>query len=141
MDNASHTSLQWLAQQHFEEQRSLRSAEDNLFNWATSLFFAGLGALTTLKGFSGGNWTLIWRLLLMIGVLGFDGTILMMAYLMRRSYQRNQRELASIIVQITPVNLSKSGAGLDEGQLFFYLRWSAVGGLGFITLCLIWMLG
>ena len=139
MNNPQEPTLQWLAQQHFEEQRSLRNAEDNLFNWSTSVFLAGLGALTSLKGFSSGSWDLLWRLFLMLAVMVVVGVILSMAYLIRRNYNQNAQELQQVLAQIRPAGSARTGA--LETQLFFYLRWSALAALGGVTLILLWMLG
>jgi RsiW-degrading membrane proteinase PrsW (M82 family) len=139
MNNPQEPTLQWLAQQHFEEQRSLRNAEDNLFNWSTSVFLAGLGALTSLKGFSTGSWDLWWRLFLMLAVVVVIGVILSMAYLIRRNYNQNAQELQQVLSQIRPTGSARTGA--LETELYFYLRWSALAALGGVTLILLWMLG
>jgi hypothetical protein len=139
MNNPQEPTLQWLAEQHFEEQRSLRSAEDNLFNWSSSVFLAGLGALTSLKGLAtSAEWGVLWRVFLMFAVAVVIGVILSMAYLIRRNYDQNARELQQILGQIRPY---PARTGTLDTELFFYLRWSALAALGGVTLVLIWMLG
>ncbi len=145
MDGEPQKTLQWLGDQHFEEQRALRASEDNLFNWATSLFLAGLGALTTLRGISGAQWSLTWRLLLIVAIMGIDGVILLMAYLIHLNYERNLVALAAVKRQLGQVSAGESvSASMDytQGERYiFYLRWGIVGALGFITIVLIWLLG
>jgi Flp pilus assembly protein TadB len=145
MDAEQQKSLQWLGDQHFEEQRALRASEDNLFNWATSVFLAALGALTTLRGVSDASWGILWRLLVMAGVVGIDGVILLMAYLIRRNYERNQAALAEVMDRLKQTGLpGYAPARMDNAsgdRLYFYLRWSAVGALGLIALVLVWLLG
>jgi hypothetical protein len=145
MDAEQQKSLQWLGDQHFEEQRTLRASEDNLFNWATSIFLAALGTLTGLRGVTDTRWGVLWRLLVMAGVLGIDGVILLMAYLIRRNYERNQAALAEVMDRLKQAGLpGYAPARMDYAagdRLYFYLRWSVVGALGLIALCLIWLLG
>jgi len=144
VDAESQKSLQWLGDQHFEEQRSLRAAEDNLFNWAMSLFLAGFGALTGLRGITTAQWSAQWRLLIMLGLVVIVAVILLMAFLIRFNYERNQAALARIMAQLRQTG---GAANIPEGpsfivdRLFFYLRWSAVGAMGLILLVLVWMLG
>jgi hypothetical protein len=135
------SSLTWLANQLFEEQRSLRNAEDQLFNWSSSVFLAGLGALTGLRGFADASWGWMWRILLMIAVVVVIGAILMMAYLTRRSYDRNQEQLASILTQINPARPIQRLEPIGESQMIFYLKWGSLGAIGLVTLGLIWLLG
>ncbi len=145
MDGEPQKTLQWLGDQHFEEQRALRAAEDNLFNWATSLFLAGLGALTTLRGISNAAWSVTWRLLLIVAIMGIDGVILLMAYLIHLNYERNLHALAAVKRQLGQFGAAESvSASMDytQGERFiFFLRWSIVGALGFIMILLIWLLG
>ena len=145
MDGESQKTLQWLGDQHFEEQRALRAAEDNLFNWATSLFLAGLGALTTLRGVSGAEWSVLWRLLLIVAILGITGVILLMAYLIHLNYERNLSALAAVQRQLGQLSAGESvSTNMDYTQgdrYIFFLRWSVVGVLGFIMIVLIWLLG
>ena len=144
MDDDQRKTLQWLADQHFEEQRALRTAEDNLFNWSTSIFLASLGALTSFKA-TGAVWSGTWLLLLIVGVIAVILVILLLAYLIHRSYVRNQESLSRILT-----NLSRGGVPMDvPGQvesvtssaLFFYLRWAAVAAIGIVTIGLISLLG
>ncbi len=145
MDGEPQKTLQWLGNQHFEEQRALRAAEDNLFNWATSLFLAGLGALTTLRGVTDAQWSITWRLLLIVAIIGIDGVILLMAYLIHLNYERNLLALAAVKRQLGQVGAVESvSASMDytHGERYiFFLRWSIVGALGFIMMILIWLLG
>jgi hypothetical protein len=145
MDAEQQKSLQWLGDQHFEEQRALRASEDNLFGWATSIFLAALGALTTLRGATDAQWSLLWRLLVMAGVIGIDGVILLMAYLIRRNYERNQAALAEVMERFKQAGLpGYAPLRMDYASgdwLYFYLRWGVVGALGLIALVLVWLLG
>jgi hypothetical protein len=145
MDDKQSEGLQWLGEQYYEELRSLRTSEDNLFNWSTSLFLAGLGALTSLKGITGGSWTPEWRFLLIVGVGGLTAIILTLANFIRRNSARTQDALAHIIAQFgsggTPADLPGSPLVKSDAQLAFYVRWSALGLLGLILLGLIWLLG
>jgi hypothetical protein len=139
MDPEQQKTVQWLANQHFEEQRALRAAEDNLFNWSSSIFLAGFGALTGLRGMSDARWGVWWRLSIMLGVLAILGAILLMAYLIRRKYEQNSIALAELIGQLSRSNPARKD--LLEDRLVFYLRWGALGAMGLITLGLVWMLG
>jgi hypothetical protein len=145
MDADQQKSLQWLGDQHFEEQRTLRASEDNLFSWATSIFLAALGALTTLRGVSDATWSMLWRVLVMVGVIGIDGVILLMAYLIRRNYERNQAALADVMERFKQAGLpGYAPLRMDYAsgdRLYFYLRWGVVGALGLIALVLVWLLG
>ncbi len=145
MDGEPQKTLQWLGDQHFEEQRALRASEDNLFNWATSLFLAGLGALTTLRGVTSAQWSVTWRLLLIVAIMGIDGVILLMAFLIHLNYERNLTALAAVKRQLGQVSAHESvSASMDytQGERYiFFLRWSIVGALGFIMIVLIWLLG
>jgi hypothetical protein len=145
MEAEQQKSLQWLGDQHFEEQRALRASEDSLFAWATSMFLAALGALTTLRGATDTRWSLLWRLLVMVGVIGIDGVILLMAYLIRRNYERNQAALAEVMQRFNQAGLpgyAPLRADYASGdRLYFYLRWGVVGALGLIALALVWLLG
>ncbi len=145
MDGEPQKTLQWLGDQHYEEQRALRVAEDNLFNWATSLFLAGLGALTTLRGISSAGWTVTWRLLLIVAILGVDGIVLLMAFLIHLNYERNLAALAAVKRQLGQFGAVESvSASMDytQGERYiFFLRWGIVGALGFIMIILIWLLG
>jgi hypothetical protein len=139
MADLTQNPLQWLADQHFEEQRTLRNAEENLFNWTTSLFLAGLGALTGIRGMNGDmSWNFWWRIFLIGGVAAFIGIILIMAYLIRNSYVRNSAEIGKILSQLQ-VPTPQYDASANE--LFFYIRWSALVALGVVTVALVWMLG
>ena len=144
MEPETQKSLQWLGEQYYEELRSLRAAEDNLFSWATSLFLAGFGVLTGFKGMTGGAWSVRWRLTIMVGLLVIDGVILLMAYLIRRNYELNQTALGGIVAQLrqfgAPTN-PVQGTDVISDRLYFYLRWGAVAAMGLITLALVWMLG
>ncbi len=145
MDGEPQKTLQWLGDQHYEEQRALRSSEDNLFNWATSLYVAGLGALTTLRGVTDAAWNVTWRLLLIVAILGITGVILLMAYLIHLNYERNLIALAAVKRQLGQVSATENvAASMDytQGERFiFFLRWSIIGALGLITVILIWLLG
>ena len=133
------TPLQWLAQQHYEEQRALRAAEDNLFSWSSSILLAGLGALTGFRGMSDRAWGFWWRMLLMIAVIVIISAILLMAYLLHRRYERNEAQLAQILTQLgTPP--ARQGTAVED-QLFFFVRWGALGMLGLATEGLVWLLG
>jgi hypothetical protein len=139
MSDSPQNPLQWLAEQHFEEQRTIRNAEENLFNWTSSIFLAGLGALTGIRGMqSTMSWDLWWRMFIIAGVAAFISIILIMAYLIRRSYLRNNAELASILSQLRVPTPQHDTAG---NELFFYVRWSALVALGIVTVALVWMLG
>jgi RsiW-degrading membrane proteinase PrsW (M82 family) len=138
-------TLQWLGDQHFEEQRSLRSAEENLFNWSSSIFLAGLGALTSLKGISDASWSPLWRLLLILGVIALVFVILFLAYLLHRNIDRNQDALANIMAQLrqtgAAMNIPLVADSKVDRELFFYLRWSALVVLGAVLIALVWLLG
>jgi RsiW-degrading membrane proteinase PrsW (M82 family) len=140
MDPEQRKTLQWLAEQHYEEQRSLRAAEDNLFNWSSSIFLAGFGALTGLRGLSDARWGLWWRLLIILGVLAILLAILLMAYLIHRKYEQHEVDVAQIVSQL---NAAPSRPKVDnsEERLFFYVRWGALSLMGLVTLGLVWMLG
>src|SRR5579859_6220610 len=99
MDDDQRKTLQWLADQHFEEQRALRTAEDNLFNWSTSIFLASLGALTSFKA-TGAQWNGSWLFLLIVGFIVIILVILLLAYLIRRNYVRNQEALSKIMTNL-----------------------------------------
>jgi len=145
MDPEQQKNLQWLGDQHFEEQRALRAAEDNLFNWSSSLFLAGFGALTGFRGLSTGTWGFWWRVFVILGVLALLGAILLMAYFLHRKYEQNQVVLADIVGRLSQSGQSLSPArptlGLSDDMLYFYLRWGALTVMGLITLVLVWMLG
>ncbi len=145
MDPEQQRTLQWLGDQHFEEQRALRTAEDNLFNWSSSILLAGFGALTGLRGISAASWGFWWRVCIMIGVAIIVGAILLMAYLLRNKVEQNQAALADIIRQLNQAGmpLSRSAQAMDVtgDRLIFFLRWGALGAMGLITLALVWMLG
>ena len=139
MSDLTQNPLQWLAEQHFEEQRTLRNAEENLFNWTSSLFLAGLGALTGIRGMNANmSWDFWWRIFIIGGVAAFIGIILILAYLIRQSYLRNNQELGNILAQIQVPAPKHDGAA---NELFFYIRWSALVALGVVTVALVWMLG
>src|SRR5258707_3007053 len=91
MEQERRETLQWLGNQHFEEQRSLRTAEESLFNWSMSLFLAGLGALTSLKGLSNADWSVLWRLLVDVGVAGLVVAVLLLPPLIRPQDQRKRK--------------------------------------------------
>ena len=145
MNEEQFKTLQWLGQQHFEEHRSLRAAEENLFNWSSSIFLAGLGALTSLKGFGNGSWSPLWRLLLIFGVVALIFVILFLAYLIHRNIDRNQDALAGIMNYLrqtgTAMNLPVVTEGKIDRELFFYLRWSALVVLGAVMVAMVWLLG
>ncbi len=145
MDEERRQHLKWLADQYITEQRNLRAAEDNLFNWSISLFFAGLGALTGLRGMTDRGWGLTWRLLIMLGLIAIVTVILLMAYLIRRNYEQTQAALADVATQLNPSGAPaylpvQAGYASGEKQ-YFYVRWGALGVLGVVTLGLVWMLG
>ena len=144
MDNDQQRTLTWLADQHFEEQRALRAAEDNLFNWSTSIFLASLGALTSFKAM-GNAWSGTWRFLLVIGVIAVVGVILMLAYLLRRSYVSNREALSRLLTSISaggvPMNVPGQVESVTTSGLFFTVRWGAVGALGLVAIGLIFLLG
>ncbi len=144
MDDDQRKTLQWLADQHFEEQRALRTAEDNLFNWSTSIFLASLGALTSLKA-TGAQWGTMWLLLLTIGVIAVILVILFLAYLIHRNYMRNQEALSYILTNISrggvPIDVPGQVESVTSSALFFYLRWAAVAAIGIVAVGLISLLG
>jgi len=140
VDDERRQHLKWLADQYITEQRNLRAAEDNLFNWATSLFFAGLGALTGLRGMTDRGWGLTWRLLIMLGLIAIVSVILLMAYLIRRNYEQTQAALADVSRQLYPADAPTYLSNTGDKQ-FFYVRWGALGVLGVVTLGLVWLLG
>ena len=138
-------TLQWLGGQQFEEQRALRAAEENLFNWSSSVFLGALGALTGLKGLTDASWSVLWRLLLIFSIIVLVCVILLLAYLIHRNAEQNQAALQSIITQVR-----QSGAAINmpvvvetraTRELFFYVRWSALVMLGAVTMVLVWLLG
>lgn len=144
MDDDQRKTLQWLADQHFEEQRALRTAEDNLFNWSTSIFLASLGALTSFKA-TGAQWSGTWLFMLTIGVIVIILVILLLAYLIRRSYVRNQEALSKIMTSLSrgniPMDIPGQVEAVTNSALFFYLRWAAVVAIGVVAVGLISLLG
>jgi hypothetical protein len=141
MDEQS--SLKWLADQTFQEVRALRSAEDNLFSWAMSIFLGAFGALTGLRGMTTASWSLSWRLLVILGLIAAVGVILLMAYLIRRNYDTNREALANIFRRLGQGDLypmSNTGMASND-SLVFYLRWGGFAALGVISLFLVWFLG
>jgi hypothetical protein len=138
---SAQSSLTWLADQQFQEQRSLRAAEDQLFNWSTSLFVAGLGALTGLRGLADAVWSWQWRMILIGAVAVIIGTIIAMASLIHRNYNRNHDELSQLLSQINPARPTQRLESFAESQLFFYLRWGSLGIIGLVTITLIYLLG
>jgi len=141
MDNNQETTLKWLADQQFNEHQSLRTAEDSLFNWSTSLFLAGFGALTGIKGATGASWGFLWRVLVIVGVAGMIVAILLLASLLRTRQQNSLRRLGEILTQLAPASPIPLPAPTPVDDWFFYVRWGALGVLGLITLALVWMLG
>ncbi len=145
MEQERRETLQWLGNQHFEEQRSLRTAEESLFNWSMSLFLAGLGALTSLKGLSNADWSVLWRLLVDVGVAGLIVAVLVLAVLIRRNAERNRKALSHIISELgqsgTPLDLPGSSEVRMDDEMFFYIRWGAFALIGVIMLGLVWLLG
>src|SRR5258706_6629282 len=93
-------TLQWLANEHFNDQRSLHEKDDKLFNWALSVFMASFGALSGLRTMSSAPWGFSWRLALWIGVALVMGGILLVATQVRRNLEQSQRELANIVQQL-----------------------------------------
>ena len=140
MDDQQRSTLQWLSQQYFEEMRSLRSAEDNLFNWASSTLLGALGALTGLRAINGDGWSFWWRLLLWGGVIAAVGAILTMAYLIHRNYRRHEEKVMRILAQVDP-NSADLVNTVPEEELGFYIRWGAILVLGLVILGLVYMLG
>lgn len=147
MDGETQNSLTWLGDHQYEELRALRAAEDNLFNWATSMFLAGFGALTGLRGLTEARWGLNWRLMIIIGLALIDGVILMLAYLNRMNLERSQAALSRILAQLPQTSAATaereqySVSSQTADRLYFYLRWGVVGFMGLITIVLVWMLG
>jgi len=144
MDDDQRKTLQWLADQHFEEQRALRTAEENLFNWSTSIFLASLGALTSLKA-TGAQWSGNWLFLLTVGIVVVILVILLLAYLIRRNYVRNQEALSQIMTSLSrgsvPMDIPGQVESVTNSALFFYLRWAAVAAIGIVAVGLISLLG
>jgi len=144
MDDDQRKTLQWLADQHFEEQRALRTAEDNLFNWSTSIFLASLGALTSFK-VTGAQWSGTWLFLLIIAVIVIILVVLLLAYLIRRNYVRNQEALSKIMTSLSrgniPMDIPGQVESVTNSALFFYLRWAAVAAIGVVAVGLISLLG
>jgi hypothetical protein len=141
MDEQS--SLKWLADQTFQEVRALRSAEDNLFSWAMSIFLGAFGALTGLRGMTVMSWSIPWRLLVILGLIAAVGVILLMAFLIRRNYDTNREALANIFRRLGQADLypaSNTGM-LSSDNLVCYLRWGGFAALGVISLFLVWLLG
>jgi hypothetical protein len=145
MEQEHRETLQWFGEQQFEEKRSLRTREEALFNWSMSLFFAGLGALTSLKGFSGAGWSAVWRLLVDLGVLSLIIAVLVMAFLIHRDVERNRKALSRTLSELSPTApprvLPDSAEVRMDDEIFFYVRWGAFVLLGAITLGLVWLLG
>ena len=145
MDQEHRETLQWLGDQHFKEQRSLRDTEESLFNWAMSIFFAGLGAPTSLRGLTEAQWSALWRILVDFGVASLIVAVLFLAFLIHRNAERNRKALSHIITEFgqsgTPLDLPGSAAGRMDNELFFYVRWGAFVIVGVIMLGLVWMLG
>jgi hypothetical protein len=140
-------TLQWLAAEHFNEQRSLQATDEKLFNWAVTVFLTGFGALSGLRTASDVSWGWNWRLVLWVGIVIVIIGILMVAYRVRRNYEQNQRELANIVSQL--VQLPDEVAlvpplwetSRSEDRTGFYLRWAAVAALGVVFIVLIGMMG
>jgi hypothetical protein len=139
MNDDQRYQLEWLGNHYAEERRTLRTAEDSLFNWAASVFLAGLGTLTGFRGFADRSWGLGWRLIAMFGIAATMGVILFMAFLLRRKYEGVHGALMSL--------MSRQGTAippelmLTDDRTYFYIRWGGVGLLGLIVVVLIWMLG
>src|SRR5258706_4746768 len=133
--------LQWLGDQYFAEQRSLRAAEDQLFSWAASIFVGGFGALTGLRGISNAQWGFWWRIIVMVGIVAVIGVILLMAYLIRRNQDQVQAALNDVIAQLPQAGAARPHALAVTDKLYFYVRWGGVGFMGLVTLILIWRLG
>lgn len=141
MDDNQRKTLQWLADQQFSEQQSLRNAEDSLFNWSTSLFLAGFGALTGIKGATSASWGPLWRLLIMVGVACMIVAILLLASLLRTRQQNSQYRLSEILRLLSASSPVPLPAPTTADNLFFYVRWGALGVIGTVTVILVWMLG
>ncbi len=137
MNQEQQLTMQWLADHHISELRSIREAEDSLFSWATSIFLAGFGILTGLRGMDN-IWSTRWRLVVMFGIIVVVGAILLMAFLLRRKYDLNQSALSRLIAQLNQPIFSQIDS---TDRAFFFVRWGAVGVLGLVMLGLIWMLG
>ncbi len=140
-------TLQWLAAEHFNEQRSLQATDEKLFNWAVTVFLTGYGALSGLRMASSTPWAWTWRMALWVGIVIVIVGILMVAYRVRRNYEQNQKELANIVSQL--VQLPDEVAlvpplwetSRSEDKLGFYLRWGAVAALGVVFIVLVGMMG
>ena len=145
MDQERRDTLQWLGNQHFKEAQSIRDSEESLFNWSMSIFFAGLGALTTLKGVSDGSWSALWRILIDVGVACLIAAVLFLAFLIHRKAERNRKALAHVVSELgqsgSPLDLPSSAEGRMDNELFFFVRWGAFAAIGVIMLGLVWMLG
>jgi hypothetical protein len=137
MNDDQLSSLQWIREQQIFELRSSREAEEKLFSWATSIFLAGLGLLTGLRG-TNGSWSFLWRIVVMFGVVSVIGSILVMAFLLRRKQTLVHSSLARSITQFNQPPFNEIDS---TDQIFFLIRWGAVGLLGLVTLSLVWMLG
>jgi hypothetical protein len=140
-------TLQWLANEHFNEQRNLQATDEKLFNWALTVFMAGFGALSGLRTMSTGSWSLSWRLVLWLGVGFVMGGILLVASQVRRNFEQNERELTNIVGQLVqmaddpPLARPLWETNRAESRQGFYLRWGAVSVLAVATVVLIGLMG
>lgn len=140
-------TLQWLANEHFNEQRSLQATDEKQFSWAMTVFMAAFGTLTGFRAMTAGGWSLTWRLILWIGVGFVMGGILLVAAQVRRNLEQNQRELANIVTQLVgmadepPLGRPLWETNRSESKLGFFLRWGTVAVLAVVTVVLIGLMG
>lgn len=140
-------TLQWLANEHFNEQRNLQATDEKLFNWALTVFMAGFGTLSGFRAMTSGGWALSWRLVLWIGVGVVMGGILLVASQVRRNFEQNERELTNIVGQLVqmadepPLARPLWETNRSESKQGFYLRWGAVTILAVVTVVLIGLMG
>ena len=140
-------TLQWLANEHFNEQRNLQATDEKLFNWALTVFMAGFGTLSGFRAMTSGGWSLSWRLVLWVGIGIVMGGILLVASQVRRNFEQNERELANIVGQLVqmaddpPLARPLWETNRSESKQGFYLRWGAVTILAVITVVLIGLMG
>jgi len=126
MNDDQQRNLQWLSEHQIQELRSARETEEKLFSWATSIFLTGVGLLTGLRG-TNGSWGWLWRVIVMFAILSVVGTILLMAFLLRRKQNLLHSSLARTMPQFSQPPFSEIDI---TDQLYSLIRWGAVAVLG-----------
>lgn len=138
--------LRWLGEQHFEEGRHLREAEENLFNWATTIYLAAMGALASLRGNGMPALTPAWRFYLWLGIAAITLVIVLMAYFSRKRYEQNAQALGMILDQLASQGEQPGYAARwnilpsSTDRMIFTLRWAGIAVVAFILMALVSLL-